>query len=215
MVKVAPSILSADFSRLGKEVKRIQECGADLLHMDVMDGCYVPNISIGFPVLQAAGKIASIPMDIHLMIKEADKLFEKFLELKPEMICFHLPNTKNPEKLFQKANEKGVKAGLAFNLNESIEPGLKFLDKVDFVLVLSVNAGFSGQEFTPSALEKVRALKKFREENGLKFEIELDGGVNEENAPLAVEAGADILVSGSTVFNSKDAKKTIEFFKSL
>ena len=207
MVRIAPSILAADFLHLERDVRLVND-HADLLHFDVMDGCLVPNLSFGFPVLEAVAKVAAIPLDVHLMIVNPDKYIERFAKAGASLISFHLEAAdeagKDAGEYIALARSCGVKAGLAIDPDVPVERLFPFIPDVDFFLVMSVFAGFGGQKFMPSALDKVEYLKRKRQERGLDFLIEIDGGINGETGILAKEAGCDVLVAGSYLFKHPD-----------
>ena len=215
-IQISPSILSADFSQLGIEIKRLEEGGADMIHVDVMDGHFVPNLTIGPPVIKALKKHSSILFDVHLMISPVHKYIEAYSEAGADIITIHPEATDDLEKSILKIKELNKKVGVSLNPETKIDVILKFLDKIDLVLVMSVNPGFGGQKFMPEVLNKIKDLKKLQKEKGLNFDIEIDGGINFENSKTAIEAGANILVSGTTIFksNNGDIKKNIELLKS-
>ena len=215
-IQISPSILSADFSQLGNEIKRLEEGGADMIHVDVMDGHFVPNLTIGPPVIKALKKHSSILFDVHLMISPVHKYIEAYSEAGADIITIHPEATDDLEKSILKIKELNKKVGVSLNPETKIDVILKFLDKIDLVLIMSVNPGFGGQKFMPEVLNKIKDLKKLQKEKGLNFDIEIDGGINFENSKTAIEAGANILVSGTTIFksNNGDIKKNIELLKS-
>ena len=215
-IQISPSILSADFSQLGNEIKRLEEGGADMIHVDVMDGHFVPNLTIGPPVIKALKKNSSLMFDVHLMISPVHKYIESFSEAGADIITIHPEATDNLEKSISKIKELKKKVGVSLNPETQIETILKVLDKIDLVLIMSVNPGFGGQKFMPEVLTKIRKLKKIQKDKNLNFDIEIDGGINFDNSKIAVEAGANILVSGTTIFksNNGDIKKNIELLKS-
>ena len=215
-IKISPSILSADFSQLGNEIKRLEEGGADMIHVDVMDGHFVPNLTIGPPVIKALKKNSSLIFDVHLMISPVHKYIESFADAGADIITIHPEATDNLEQSISKIKELKKKVGLSLNPETQIEIILDVLDKIDLVLIMSVNPGFGGQKFMPEVLTKIKELKKIQNEKKLNFDIEIDGGINFDNSKIAVEAGANILVSGTTIFksNNGDIKKNIELLKS-
>ena len=215
-IQISPSILSADFSQLGKEIKRLEEGGADMIHVDVMDGHFVPNLTIGPPVIKALRKHCSLKFDVHLMISPVHKYIEAYADAGADIITIHPEATDNLENSIKKIKEKNKKVGVSLNPETEIDLILNFLDKINLVLIMSVNPGFGGQKFMPEVLNKVRELKKIQKDKGLNFDIEIDGGINFENSKLAIEAGANILVSGTTIFksNNGDIKRNIELLKS-
>ncbi len=216
MIQISPSILSADFSRLGDEVKEICELGADYIHVDVMDGHFVPNISFGAGVMKSLNEISSVPYDVHLMIEDPDKYLDTFVTDKTEFITVHQEASVHLDRTIEHIKSLGngvIKAGVSLNPATPVDILSCIIDKVDLVLIMSVNPGFGGQKFIPQSIDKVRELSRIREEKNLKFLIEVDGGVNGDNARLLKEAGADILVAGSYIFKSGDRKKAIESIK--
>ena len=214
-IQISPSILSADFSQLGAEIKRLEEGGADMIHVDVMDGHFVPNLTIGPPVIKALRKQCSIKFDVHLMISPVHKYIEAYSDAGADIITIHPEATDNLEESILKIKSLNKKVGVSLNPESKIDLIIDYLEKIDLVLIMSVNPGFGGQKFMPEVLEKIRKLKKIQSENHLNFDIEIDGGINFDNCQLAIEAGANILVSGTTVFksNNGDIKKNINLLK--
>jgi len=215
MFKLAPSILSADFSKLGESVSQIEKGGADLIHVDVMDGHFVPNISFGAAVMKSLNNCTGLMYDVHLMIENPDAYIEEFAGEKTEYITVHQEACVHLHRTVQHIKNLGIKAGVSVNPATPLCLLEEILEDVDLVLIMSVNPGFGGQKFIESSLEKIEKLSEMRKNRGLKFLIEVDGGVNLENAPLLCKAGADILVAGSAVFGADDVKKRTEEFKSL
>ena len=214
-IQISPSILSADFSQLGNEIKRLEEGGADMIHVDVMDGHFVPNLTIGPPVIKALKKKCSIKFDVHLMISPVHKYIESYADAGADIITIHPEATDNLEASILKIKELNKKVGVSLNPESKIDLILNLLDKIDLVLIMSVNPGFGGQKFMPEVLEKIKNLRTIQNEKKLDFDIEIDGGINFDNCKEAIEAGANILVSGTTVFksNNGDIKKNINLLK--
>lgn len=210
MAKVAPSILSADFSKLGEDVQEICEFGADYIHVDVMDGAFVPNISFGAGVMKSLNNVATIPYDVHLMIEDPDRYIEDFVTPNTEFITVHQEACRHLDRTIQHIHSTEVKAGVALNPATPIVMVEDVLDKVDMILIMSVNPGFGGQKFIPRALDKIRRLAEIRKANGYDFVIEVDGGVNLQNCEELKSVGTDILVAGSAVFKAEDRKEAIE-----
>ena len=215
-IQISPSILSADFSQLGNELKRLEEGGADLIHVDVMDGHFVPNLTIGPPVIKALKKNCSIKFDVHLMISPVHKYIDAYSEAGADIITIHPEATEDLSNSIKKIKELGKKVGVSLNPETKVNVIIDYLDKIDLVLIMSVNPGFGGQKFMPEVLSKIKELKKIQEEKNIDFDIEIDGGINFENSKIAIEAGANILVSGTTIFksNNGDIKKNIDLLKS-
>jgi ribulose-phosphate 3-epimerase len=215
-IKISPSILSADFSQLGEEIKRLEEGGADMIHVDVMDGHFVPNLTIGPPVIKTLKKNTSLLFDVHLMISPVHKYIEAYADAGADIITIHPEATENLKSSIDKIKELKKKVGVSLNPETELNVIKKYLNEIDLVLIMSVNPGFGGQKFMPEVLDKVRKLKKIQEEEKLSFDIEIDGGINFENCKSAIDAGANILVSGTTIFknNNGDIKKNIELLKS-
>ena len=214
-IQISPSILSADFSQLGNEIKRLEEGGADMIHVDVMDGHFVPNLTIGPPVIKALRKQCSIKFDVHLMISPVHKYIEAYSDAGADIITIHPEATNNLEESILKIKSLNKKVGVSLNPESKIDLIIDYLEKIDLVLIMSVNPGFGGQKFMPEVLDKIRELKKIQSKNNLNFDIEIDGGINFDNCQSAIEAGANILVSGTTVFksNNGDIKKNINLLK--
>jgi ribulose-phosphate 3-epimerase len=209
MVKIAPSILSADFSRLGEEIKDVEIGGADYIHIDVMDGHFVPNITIGPLIVEAIRPITKLPLDVHLMIENPDQFIEAFAKSGADYITVHVEACKHLHRTIHYIRSFGVKPGVVLNPATPVESIMHIISDVDMVLLMSVNPGFGGQAFIPEVLNKVRTLRKMIDDKGLQVEIEIDGGVNAETAKQCIEAGATVLVAGSAVYNQKDREQAI------
>lgn len=210
---VAPSILSADFGNLAAEIRAICEAGCDLVHVDVMDGHFVPNLTIGPVVVSAVAKAATKPLDIHLMVENNSFFADLFLPLKPKFLTFHIEEEKHPMRLIDHIRKNGVSPGIVLNPHTPVSAIEHIIDEVDMVLLMSVNPGFGGQKFMPVVLEKTRALRALIERKNAKCLIEVDGGVNGLNAPDLEEAGADVLVAGSYIFSSNSYEQAIHAIK--
>ncbi|MCM3572817.1 ribulose-phosphate 3-epimerase [Mesobacillus subterraneus] len=204
MVKIAPSILSADFARLGEEIKDVERGGADYIHVDVMDGHFVPNITIGPLIVEAIRPVTKLPLDVHLMIENPDQYIEAFAKAGADYITVHVEASRHLHRTIQLIKSTGVKAGVVLNPATPVDSLKHIIEDVDMVLLMSVNPGFGGQKFISSVLPKIRQVKELAETLNLELEIEVDGGVNEETARLCIEAGANVLVAGSAVFNKED-----------
>ncbi len=214
-VIVSPSILSGDFANMERTVKNVAEWGGDWVHCDVMDGHYVTNLTFGMPMIAALKKVSELPLDVHLMIDKPEKYAQRFLDAGADVITFHPEASDNPSELLRSLRNSGKRAGIALNLNVKAEDYVELLPDCDIVVVMTVYAGYGGQKMIPECLDKVRYLRKIGKEKGLEFDIEVDGGVTEENANAVIEAGANVIVAGSAVFKAVDPKKTIDMLKGV
>ena len=215
MVKIAPSILSANFLRLGDEIRAAEAAGADLLHIDIMDGHFVPNMTIGPFIVEAIRTVTSLPLDVHLMIEEPDKYTGDFIKAGANCLTIHYEACKHLHRTVQQIRENGINAGVSLNPATPVWSLEHILQDIDVALLMSVNPGFGGQKFIPAAIEKIRTLRRLISEKGLSTSIEVDGGIKLNNTAEVISAGADILVMGSAFFNSKDYGKVIEQFRKI
>jgi ribulose-phosphate 3-epimerase len=213
MVKIAPSILSADFSKLGEEISDVEKGGAELIHVDVMDGHFVPNITIGPLVVESIRPITKLPLDVHLMIENPDQYIESFAKAGANYITVHVEACRHLHRTIQLIKSFGVKAGVVLNPATPVQLIEPIIEELNIVLLMSVNPGFGGQKFIPSVLNKIKQVRDLAKQKGVQLEIEVDGGVNEQTARLCVEAGATILVAGSAVYNQEDRGKAISRLK--
>ena len=216
-IQISPSILSADFSKLGEDIKRLEQSGADMIHVDVMDGHFVPNLTIGPPVIKSLRGHTKLPFDVHLMINPVNKYIKDYSDAGADIITFHpeaTEDTSNTIKLIRSFNKK---VGISLNPNTEVALAEEHLGKVDLILIMSVYPGFGGQKFIDKVISKIKKLDQIRKEKKLTFKIEIDGGINFETSKIAINAGVDILVSGTTVFkeNNGDLKKNIETLKQM
>ena len=214
MKRIAPSVLSADFGNLRQDLEMINRSEADWLHVDVMDGVFVPNISFGFPLMVPMRKYCTKPLDVHLMIVHPEKYVERFCDAGAYSVGFHLEAVEDPLPILELIKAKGVRTCLTINPDIDVKRLVPYLDKVDMVLLMSVFAGFGGQKFIPETMDKIRFIRQEIDRRGLKTLVEIDGGVNTENAQALFEAGADVLVAGSAVFGAEDPEEAIRKMKS-
>ncbi len=216
-IQISPSILSADFSNLGDEIKRLEDSGADMIHVDVMDGHFVPNLTIGPPVIKSLRKYTKLPFDVHLMIDPVHKYIKDYSDAGADIITFHPEATKDILETINLIKSLNKKVGISFNPDTKISAAEKHLDKIDLILIMSVYPGFGGQKFIKEVIKKIKDLDKIRKEKKFEFKIEIDGGINFETSKVAIEAGVDILVSGTTIFkeNNGDLKKNIKTLKQI
>ena len=214
-IQISPSILSADFSQLKNEIKRLEEAGADMIHIDVMDGHFVPNLTIGSPVIKILRKYTKLPFDVHLMISPVHKYISAYADAGADIITIHPEATDNLANSIKHIREFNKKVGVSLNPDTKINVITSLLDQIDLVLIMSVFPGFGGQKFMPEVISKIEELKKIKNQKNLNYEIEVDGGINFTNYKSVIEAGADILVSGTTIFkeNNGDIKKNIDSLK--
>ena len=216
-IKISPSILSADISQLGQEIKNLENSGADMIHVDVMDGHFVPNLTIGPPVIKALRKYTNIPFDVHLMINPVHKYIKDYAESGADIITIHPEATSSLQESIDEIKKYKKKVGLSLNPDTKIEVIEKYLDQIDLVLLMSVFPGFGGQKFIKDVLKKIEKISEIKNKKNFKFDIEVDGGINFSNFKEVLEAGANVLVSGTTIFkeNNGDIKKNINFFKNI
>jgi len=214
-IQISPSILSADFSQLGNEIKRLEKGGADMIHVDVMDGHFVPNLTMGPPIIKSLRQYTNLPFDVHLMISPVHKYIKDYADAGADIITIHPEATEDLKSSIEHIKNLNKKVGVSLNPETKINLITDLLKKIDLVLIMSVNPGFGGQKFMPEVLEKIKELKKIRDQKSLNFDIEIDGGINFDNNKLAIEAGANILVSGTAIFknNDGDIKKNIDLLK--
>ena len=216
-IQISPSILSADFSQLKNEIKKLEQAGADMIHVDVMDGHFVPNLTIGPPVIKSLRGHTNLPFDVHLMISPVHKYIKDYADAGANIITIHPEATNDLKESIKHIRDLGKKVGVSLNPETSVKTIENFLEALDLVLIMSVHPGFGGQKFMPKVLEKVRKLRNIINEKKLELDIEIDGGINFDNNKMVIEAGANILVSGTTIFkkNNGDIKKNIDILKTM
>ncbi|MEO0095234.1 MAG: ribulose-phosphate 3-epimerase [candidate division WOR-3 bacterium] len=208
-MKIAPSIIAADFTKLNIEIKKIEKAGADLIHLDIMDGVFVPNITFGPMIVEAINRITDLELDAHLMIVNPEKYYERFIDCGAEWISFHIETVTDVKKNIDFLKKKKCHPGIAINPETPLQRILRYIDKLDYLLIMTVHPGFYGQKFIPEVLKKIEQARNFIDRNRLHCLIQVDGGINGENASIIARAGADILVAGAGVFKTKDYKKAI------
>ena len=213
--KIAPSVLSADFARLGEEVAEVERAGADLIHFDVMDGHFVPNLSIGIPVLESLRKVTRLPLDAHLMIENPERYVEVFVKAGANSVTVHAEVCKDIPAMAKRLHDLGARASVGINPETDVQRVLPFAAQLDMILIMSVHPGFGGQEFIPEALEKLRAVRRELDRRGLKVDIEIDGGVKLDNIAEVKAAGANVFVSGSGIFGQGDYRKVVKEMRDL
>lgn len=214
-IKIAPSLLSSDFGRLAEEVQAIESAGADILHLDIMDGHYVPNLTFGYALVETIAKLSKLPLDAHLMVTNPADYVDRMAKLGVRYLSFHPDTVYRPHRLISAIKENGMKAGAALNPGTPAATLDELLPELDFVLLMSVNPGYSGQKYIPVVTDKIKQLKATAKQKNFSFLIEVDGGINGQNAPELIEAGADILVSASYIFNSNDYASAIRSLRSV
>lgn len=214
-VKIAPSVLSSDFSRLAEEIKAIESAGADIIHLDIMDGHYVPNLTFGFVIVETIAKLTKLPLDAHLMVSNPQDYIERMAKLGVSYLSFHPETVDNPKQLIAQIKEQGMKAGAALNPAIPVSAIDELLPYLDFVLLMSVNPGYSGQKYMPVVVNKIQQLKDIMLNKELSFQIEVDGGINDTIAPELISAGADIIVSASYIFSHVDYATAIRSLRSV
>lgn len=213
MFVISPSVLAADFTKLGEEVKKAELAGAEYIHLDVMDGVFVPNISFGIPVIESLRKTSSLVFDVHLMITEPERYIDRFAEVGADLITIHYESTKDPTAVLHAIREKGLRAAVALKPATPAEVVYPLLDRVDMILVMTVEPGFGGQKMIPETVEKVRQIRTYAVEHGIDVDIQVDGGINADNLKLVTSAGANVIVAGSAIFRADDPKAVIDAMK--
>ncbi|MCX7994191.1 MAG: ribulose-phosphate 3-epimerase [candidate division WOR-3 bacterium] len=212
-MKIAPSIIAADFTRLRSEIKKVENAGADLIHLDIMDGVFVPNITFGPMIVEAINRMTELELDAHLMIVNPENYYERFIESGADWISFHIETVADVKKSIKFLKEKKCRAGIAINPETPLKKVLKFIEELDYLLIMSVHPGFYGQKFIPEVLKKIEQAREYIDKNNYKCLVQVDGGINGDNAGRVARSGADILVAGAGVFKTRDYKKAIRSLK--
>lgn len=215
MTIISPSVLAADFSRLGEEAKKVELAGAEYLHLDVMDGIFVPNISFGAPVISAIRKSTNAVFDVHLMIVDPQRYIDDFIKAGADIITVHYESCDNPLSVVRYIKSKGIRAAISVKPATPVDVLFPMLDELDMVLIMTVEPGFGGQKLIPETVEKVRALRKYTDSKGMSLDIEVDGGITPENLSMLTEAGANVIVAGSAIFKAADPEKVIKEMKNI
>lgn len=215
MIKIAPSLLSANFAYLADEIKKVEDAGADLLHLDIMDGHFVPNLTFGPPVIAALRQVTKLPFDVHLMVTNPQELIEPFVKAGADILTVHAETAPHMHRLIQTIKASGVRAAVSLNPATSLTAIEEILSELDMVLIMSVNPGFGGQQFIPESIDKIKRLRQLIESRNLQVDIEVDGGINKSTARMVVDAGANVLVAGSAVYGAPDVAKAIQELRGL
>lgn len=215
MIKIAPSLLSANFAYLADEIKKVEAAGADLLHLDIMDGHFVPNLTFGPPVIAALRQVTKLPFDVHLMVTNPQELIEPFVKAGADILTVHAETAPHMHRLIQTIKASGVRAAVSLNPATSLTAIEEILSELDMVLIMSVNPGFGGQQFIPESIDKIKRLRQLIESRNLQVDIEVDGGINKSTARMVVDAGANVLVAGSAVYGAPDVAKAIQELRGL
>ncbi len=212
---LSPSILAADFSRLGEQIKKADEAGAQMIHIDVMDGIFVPSISYGMPVIKSIRRVTQKVFDVHLMIEKPERYIQEFADCGADMITFHLESTEKADEIIDLIHQRGLKAGISIKPGTSVKTLLPYLSKVDMVLIMTVEPGFGGQSYIDACTDKIKAVRKMIMESGNSVDIQVDGGINKDNLKMVLDAGANVIVAGSAIFKGDISKNTSDFLEQM